>query len=207
MGSITHLIGEFHQGSQTAFGALFQRFFPGSVTRLQRRLGPAYPGIDGAEDVALSVFRRLWQTVEEARPLAGDLTDRLSLLRILTLLTEQKLRESWRTDFRQCRDVRRTVRESDQAGEPDDALSLADTPALGRPPEWDVVFLDLLAHLLGLLTERQQTIVLNKMAGRSAREIAEDLGCSERSIERQLSEIRDRWRDHPDLAALLPPPA
>lgn len=202
MGSVTRLIGELHHGSPDAFALLFERFFPGYVTRLKHRLGPGYPGLEDAEDLALSIFRRLGETVEEDRPLSTNLTDRISLLRILAILTKQKLREAWRAEFRQCRDMRRTVRESDRpAGSPPRSMERTADAAL--PPDWEVGFLDLLASLLGLLSERQQAIALHKLAGLSSREIATGLGCCQRSVERQLSEIRQRWRAHPDLAEAL----
>jgi RNA polymerase sigma factor (sigma-70 family) len=203
MSSVTSLIGSLRTGSPAAFEQVFQRFFPTLVSRLERRLGSAYPGVEGPEDVALSIFRRLWNVVSGQSPLAAGLSDQRGLLRILSVLTRQKLREAHRYEHRLQRDRRRTRREADCSSARDTCSSVQEATANDRPGDWDVAFLDLLTHLLGQLSERQQAVALRKLDGLTSREIAGELRCSERAVERHLSEIRDRWRFHPDLADAL----
>src|SRR5262249_7114528 len=134
------------------------------------------------------------------------LSDRRGLLRILSVLTKQKLREAYRYEHRQRRDSRRTRRDADISS-PESACSSAQETVASTPPvDLGVGFVDLLTQLLGQLSERQQAVALRKLDGLSSREIAEELQCSQRTVERQISEIRDRWRRHPDLAAVLQPP-
>ena len=206
MSSVNALIGSLRAGSPLAFRQVFDRFFRAHVARLERRLGGAYPGVEGPEDVALSVFRRLWGVVVAQSPLTSALSDRRGLLRILSVLTRQKLREVYRYEHRQQRDSHRTRREADISSPESACSSAQETVASAPPVDWDVAFLDLLTHLLGQLSERQQAVALRKLDGLSSREIAAELRCSQRTVERQLSEIRDRWRRHPDLAAALRSP-
>jgi DNA-directed RNA polymerase specialized sigma24 family protein len=206
MSSVTALIGNLCAGSPGAFRQIFDLFFRAHVARLERRIGGACPDLESPEDVALSVFHRLWEVVAAKSPLAAGLSDRRGLLRILSVLTKQKMREVHRFEHRQRRDSQRTRREADVPSRDDTCSAVRDAVAPGRPADWDVAFLDLLTHLLGQLSERQQAVALRKLDGLSSLEIAAELRCSERTIERQLSEIRDRWRVHPDLAAALQSP-
>jgi RNA polymerase sigma factor (sigma-70 family) len=206
MSSVNALIDSLRAGSPVAFRQIFDRFFQSHVARLERRLGAAYPGIEAPEDLALSVFRRLWGVVVAQSPLTSDLSDRRGLLRILSVLTKQKLREVYRYEHRQRRDSHRTRREADISSPNSPGSSAQETVASAPPVDWDVAFVDLLTQLLGQLSERQQAVALRKLDGLSSREIAEELRCSQRTVERQFSEIRDRWRRHPDLAAVLQAP-
>jgi hypothetical protein len=208
MSSLVALIDGLRAGNAVVFREFFERFFPTHVARLKRRLGAGYSGLDDPEDMALSVFRRFWAVVAAQSPLTAGLSDCRGLLRVLSVLTQQKLREVHRYEHRQRRDCRRTRREADICSRGDACLSVEEAMASDRPGDWDVAFLDLLTHLLGELSERQQAVALRKLDGISSQEIAVELGCCERTVERHLSEIRDRWRSHPDLAdALRPPPA
>jgi RNA polymerase sigma factor (sigma-70 family) len=57
-------------------------------------------------------------------------------------------------------------------------------------PAWTAEVRDECERLLLSLTDKQQQVVRMKEAGYSHAEIAEELGCSERTIERMMSEIR-----------------
>src|SRR5690242_16351886 len=56
MPHVTSLIARFKAGSHSAYHHLFAAYFPGLVFTASRHLGPAPPGLDDAEDVALSAF-------------------------------------------------------------------------------------------------------------------------------------------------------
>ncbi|MDP7204517.1 MAG: ECF-type sigma factor, partial [Pirellulaceae bacterium] len=48
--------------------------------------------------------------------------------------------------------------------------------------------------LLGLLPDDEHRVIANmRMEGHSNQEIAEKLGCTERTVERRLKRIRDTW--------------
>jgi RNA polymerase sigma factor (sigma-70 family) len=193
MPRVTSLIARFKSGSRSAFHGLFQTYFRGQVTDAGRRLGAAAAGPADAEDVALSVFHSLWREVTAGRPLCDGLTDRDSLLRTLALLTAQKVRRARRDARRHKRDERRTVRAADRpAGAAAPWADLAD-PSLA--PEWQACFRETWAELMAALTPRQRTVVEWKFDNRSNPEIAEHVGRSVRTVERDLSEIRSVWEE------------
>jgi DNA-directed RNA polymerase specialized sigma24 family protein len=182
MPRVTSLIVRFKAGSHSAYHTLFQTFFPGQVAAARRRLGPG--GLADAEDVALSAFHSLWREVADGRPLRDRLTGRDGLLRTLALLTGQKVRRARRHDRRQKRDARRTVCA--------DSGTLAD-PA--PPPDWRACFRETWAELTAGLTPLQLAAVELKLAGHTNADIAARVGRSERTVERQLSEVRSLWEE------------
>jgi len=180
---VTTLIARFKVGSHSAYRTLFQTFFPGQVAAARRRLDVG--GLADAEDVALSVFHSLWREVADGRPIGDRLTGRESLLRTLALLTGQKVRRARRHDRREKRDSRRTVHGAE-------IVDLADPAQL---PEWRACFRETWVDLTDSLTPFQRAIVELKLAGHTNADIAARVGRSERTVERQLSEIRSRWED------------
>src|ERR1700722_4663939 len=106
MASVTLLIGQFKQGSSSAFGLLFGRFLNYPVDLAQRRLkrGSRIPQDD--DDIAQLVFWELYRSVRQHSPLRQRLCDTPSLLTPLATLPRQQVRRQWRDHTRQCRDVR-----------------------------------------------------------------------------------------------------
>jgi DNA-binding NarL/FixJ family response regulator len=183
MSGVTTLITHFKKGSYSAYFTLFQRFFPGQVVAARRRLMGS--GLADSEDVALSVFHRLWREVADGRQLGERLTDRDSLLRTLALLTIQKVRRTRRHDQQEKRDTRRTVHGVDVTSHADPSLE----------PEWRACFRETWVSLTETLTPLQRTIVELKFASHTNAAIAVHVGRSERTVERQLSEIRTLWEE------------
>lgn len=199
MSRVTALIARFKGGSHSAYHALFAAYFPGLVSAADRRLGPAPAGPADAEDVALSAFFGLWREVADGRPLGDGLTDRDSLLRALAVLTAQKARRARRDACRRKRDARRTVRAADMSAAERGAWDgLSDQSSA---PDTRALFGEALAEALGLLTPLQQEIVEYKLVGHTNPEIAQLAGCSLRTVERQLSEVRSLWVERGLLGA------
>jgi DNA-directed RNA polymerase specialized sigma24 family protein len=70
---------------------------------------------------------------------------------------------------------------------------LDDTP----PPEFVAMMADECQRLLEELHEMDlQAIAVAKMEGASNAEIAAQLNCSQRTVERRLKLIRDKWKNH-----------
>ncbi len=193
MPGVTTLIVRFKAGSGSAYLNLFQTFFPGQVEAAGRRLGRGPVGPADAEDVALSVFHRLWREVANGNPLRDTLTDRDSLLRTLALLTGQKVRRLVRDARRQKRDARRTVREADLPQDAPAAWCERPDPAPG--PGQQALFRATLADALSLLTPLQKEVVLLRLAGHTSPEIARRVRRTVRTVERQLSEVRSAWEE------------
>jgi DNA-directed RNA polymerase specialized sigma24 family protein len=209
MASVTVLIGRFKQGSSSAFEELFSRFLPQAARLGDRSCSPGLAFQDG-EDIAQCVFWELYRAVRQQRPLAARLCDTPSLLTTLALLTRQQRRRTWRDSTRARRDARRTLHASDpRAATGADALHAS---LGGGAFAWahEVQSRETLEQLLALLPEgRYRTVVHLLLQGHSVPEIALELRCSVRTVQRYLVEIKSHWQNHPEgrdaLAAHLPP--
>jgi DNA-directed RNA polymerase specialized sigma24 family protein len=180
---ITPLIARFRSGSRSAFGQLFTLFYPRQVQQAGAALRWGRPGRDDPEDVALSAFHALWREVAEGR-FPDGLDDTAGLLGVLRLLTDQKIDRARRYDLQLKRDRRRTVRLPDR---PDD---------LGPAPQAAPV-LDPVGDLPPAVTPQQRAIVALIAEGWLRDEIAARLGCSVRTVHRELAAVRAALRDRP----------
>ena len=80
----------------------------------------------------------------------------------------------------------------DTAGVPRGIHAMADKALSG---EFVATFDDTIGSLLAKLAdERQREIAIHKMGGMTNSEIADELGCPLRTIERKLSIIRSLWQ-------------
>jgi RNA polymerase sigma factor (sigma-70 family) len=204
MGSVTLLIGRVKQGSSSAFADLMGRFLPHQARQARRRLRGVRGGVQDAEDVAARTFWEFWQVITEERPLAATLSNTASLLRILATLTRQQVGRAHRDATRQCRDARRTVHPLDLA----DGLGETALHEQGIDP-WPS-FLAALgskeaveALILLLPQERQRVLIRLRLEERSPTEIARQLQCSVRTVERLHEEILDLWRSHSEARKIV----
>jgi hypothetical protein len=86
----------------------------------------------------------------------------------------------------------------------EDGPGLAGFAGAGLPPDEEAALRDAYAHSLGALDEPLREIAELHLAGLKNLEASVRVGCSERTIERKLNLIRDRWQE---LAASLTEPA
>ncbi len=155
---------------------------------------PLVKAID-AEDLAMAALFSLYRAVRKEREQPLELANRSDLLRLLARFTMQKVREVHRHHTQAKRDVRRTVRDGDLpdglAGQPF-TMHVLDRQ---MPPEWRVQFEDTKAAWLSDLLPKQREIVDLRLEGLPDAEIAARLGCSKRTVERNLNAIRARWQE------------
>jgi RNA polymerase sigma factor (sigma-70 family) len=212
MASVTFLIGQFKEGHSSVFGNLHQRFFPNLVKIARRGLARGSPiPLDG-EDIAQRVFLELYRTVRQRRRMGECLCDTASLRTTLATLTHQQVRRQQRDHTRQCRDVRKTRLATDLSGREDtDPLNRVFDRATLR---WlrDMESQETLEQLLAPLPSAKHRTVVQLLAQEySVTEIARELDCSVRTVQRYLVEIRSIWQSHPAVQATLggriPPPS
>jgi RNA polymerase sigma-70 factor (ECF subfamily) len=169
----------------------FWERYGASLQRLAKsRMVPALQQRVGAEDVVQSVcrtfFRRAGQHEFELRG-----TD--SLWRLLCAITLTKVRQHARFHYRECRTP---DRETPLAGEDSSREAGAgDRPARPADPTPDEIaaFADQMQRLFAVLSEEEQALVRGKLEGLTQIEIAELVGCSERTVRRLLDSVRKRW--------------
>ena len=192
--SVTEWLGMLKAGDVGLGQQLWQRYVERLLRLASCKLGNASKKVSDEEDVVLSAFNALLQGVAEGR--FARLDDRDDLWQLLVMLTERKaigVRRREQAEKRGGGEVR---------GE--SALEVpkgSGSPGIGRvagaepTPEFAAQMAEDFAQRLATLGEQPQLqqIACDKMAGYTNTEIAERLGCSVRSVERQLNLIRKLW--------------
>jgi RNA polymerase sigma factor (sigma-70 family) len=177
--SVTLWLSQVKEGDRAAVHQLLDRYFHRLVGLARSRFQGRPALIDYDEDVALSAFNSLCLGAERGR--FPDLVDRDDLWRLLAVMT-----------IRKAIDVQRRGRSQEISGEPNLEQLLSDEP----PPELAAEMADEYQRLLGLLDDAElRSIALWKVEGLTNEEIADRLGCVERTVERKLQRIRILWAE------------
>ena len=186
-------IGQLKAGDPAAAQALWQRYYTRLIHFAQKKLRTAPRRAADEEDVVLSAINSFCQGAAQGK--FPQLADRNDLWRLLVTVTARKA-------FRQLRDARRQKRgggkvrgesvllAADVSGQGgiDQVVGPEPTPAFAA--ELTEEFQRLLDRL-GDETLRQVAVL--KMQGYTNKEIAQELGCALRSVERKLRGIRTIW--------------
>jgi DNA-directed RNA polymerase specialized sigma24 family protein len=196
MGSVSYLIARLKNGSASAFEGLMGRYYSRQVRQARRRLHSAPAGIQDAEDVAAVAFWKLWQGVIQRRAVGTFLSDTTSILKVLATLTRDQVNRAGRHALANCRDCRRTVALPDRNEAGPTIHELATNPWPGFVGA--IESREEVAGLTALLpTDRHRTLVRRVIEGRGLHEIATELQCSVRTVQRLYAEIADIWRSPP----------
>jgi RNA polymerase sigma factor (sigma-70 family) len=182
-GSVSGWLGQLKDGDEEAAQKLWQRYFPVLVGLATKRLQNAPCRAADGEDVALEVFLTLWEGIKAGR--FPQLNDRHELWRVLMVLTARKAGR-----------VRRHEGQQKRGGGAVGSLSEADLEEIvGREPtpEFAAEITDECRRLLAGLDAGLAAVARYKMQGYTNNEIAEQLGCATRTVERKLELIRDTW--------------
>jgi RNA polymerase sigma factor (sigma-70 family) len=170
-------VGEFCR----RYGDRLERVARGKmVDGLHRRFGP--------DDVAQSVCRTFVRRMQGGQ---FTLDGSESLWRLLCAITLTKVRAGARHHLRQKRGLDREVHlpasSRDEGGG-------AFQPAAPDPTPAEIVeFADELDHLLAGLEEEDRRVVDLKLQQHDNAEIAEALGCSERTVRRILARLQEQF--------------
>jgi RNA polymerase sigma-70 factor (ECF subfamily) len=155
---------------------LAERHLPGP---LRRRVGP--------EDVVQSVCRTFFR-----RARAGEFhfSDSANLWALLCALTLTKVQEQIRFHRRKKRDIGREVSPTyDSSSEVTDAAE----PVYDQPtPAEAAEFADQFQQVLGSLDEEERSLIDLKLQDCSNLEVADRMGCSERTVRRILKRVQAR---------------
>lgn len=143
---------------------------------LRRRLGP--------EDVIQSACRTFFRRAQEGQ---FQLSDSESLWQLMCAITLTKIREQARFHLRQ----RRSLQRESSAPMAADETGVIDAPAaFGPTPAEAAEFADQFRHLLESLDDEQRQIVDLKLQEFTDEQIAEKMGCSERTVRRLTSRVK-----------------
>jgi RNA polymerase sigma factor (sigma-70 family) len=187
-GSISRWINPLKERDPAAAQQLWERYFHRLVWLARRRLGSVAPRVADEEDVALSAFASFCRGAEAGR--FPQLGDRDSLWKILVVLTARKAAHLLRDEGRQKRGGGRASVEAgiEEGTLLHQVLSREPTPAFAAEVAEEY------QRLLARLTDPElRRVVGLKMQGYTNEEMARQLNCTTRTVERRLRIIRGLW--------------
>ena len=177
------LVAGVRSGDPAAMRIFYDRYGPSLERVAAKAIAPGMLRRFGPESIAHSVCRTF---IRRARGDEFDLPDADGLWRLLCAIALNKVRERVRFHRRERRGVDRESHGGDRA---DPLPTAADR---STPPDEAVAFRDQLEHVLASLDDEERRFVEFRLAGRTEQEIADELGCSERTVRRMLSRLEAR---------------
>lgn len=192
--SIAYWLRELKQGDPRAIDQIWREYYEKLVRLVRRRIGGNSLRVVDEEDIALSALNSFYDGVQAGR--FPQLDDRDNLWKILVVIACRKTSAQRDRQFAQRRGAGEARGESFFANPEVDEGGRGIEQVMGREPTPEVAatvaetFQELFA---ALPDDLQRAIATHKMDGFSNEEIAVKLGCSLRTVERKLEQIRDRW--------------
>jgi DNA-directed RNA polymerase specialized sigma24 family protein len=188
-GSVSRWIAPLKEGDPTAAQQLWERYFHRLVWLARRRLRSVAPRVGDEEDAALSAFASFCRGALAGR--FPQLDDRDSLWKILVVLTARKVSHLMRDEGRQKRGGARVSLDAEIEG----GALLHQVLSREPTPEFAAEVAEQYQRLLARLGDPGLIRVANlKMEGHTNDEIARQLECTTRTVERRLRIIRGLWK-------------
>lgn len=181
-GSITVLYQQWRQGNAESISKLMARFRPRLLALANSTLRGRVQRMADAEDALQSAMLSFWERVDGGG-FDGEM-DRDDLWNVLGLITVRKAIKLQEREGAQKRGGGRVVT----------GIPLENSPQKDSDDGVDLVC----AELLEMLDPQLQVFALFRLTGYKNREIAEQLGCTERKVERKLQLIRAVWEQEVD---------
>jgi RNA polymerase sigma factor (sigma-70 family) len=185
-GSVTQCIADLKAGEASAAERLWQQYFQRLVGLARVKLGPRPRQVADEEDVALSAFKSL--CLGAARGRFPQLRDRGNLWPLLVVMTARKAEDLIKHEGRRKR--RGGHHRND--GSPAD-VGIEAVLSREPTPEFSAMVAENCARLLDRLDPEQRRIAQLRLDGYTNAEIAAQLGCALRTVERRLELIRQIW--------------
>jgi len=187
--SITQWIADLKDGRETAAQGLWELYFDRLVGLARTKLAAATRRSADEEDVALSAFKSLCLGAAKGR--FRELRDRDNLWPLLVVLTVRKAQDLVKHERRQKRGGNLA------ASAPQPAIDIENFLSREPTPELSAMLAENCERLLEKLDPAQRQIAQMKLEGHANAEIATQLACGLRTVERRLDLIRKSW-DHFD---------
>lgn len=179
MGSVTGIYQNFRLGDPAAYTQLWDHFRHRLLALANKALAGKTQQVSDAEDALQSAFISFWQRAERGD--FGEEMDRQDLWNLLGVITVRKALKHQRSRRAQKRGG--GVASADV---PVDSLAARDSPS---------DFVLTCEELLERLDPDLRVFAVLRLMGAKNREVAEQLGCTERKVERKLNLIRATWDD------------
>ena len=193
--SVTRWLSQLAEGDELAVQRIWERYYEQLVRLARRKLGDTSRRAADEEDVALSAFHSFCQGAAAGR--FPRLDDRHDLWKLLVTITARKASAQMRRAYRQKRGGGTVRGESVfvRRGESSEwAMGLAQVMGSEPTPEVAAMAAEQYEQLLDTLQDDSlRRVALCKLEGYSNEEIARQLDCAPRTVERKLARIRDKW--------------
>ena len=177
------------KGDRAAADQLWDAYVRRLVSLARRKMGAVPRPAADEEDVALSAFDSFYRRAEGGQ--FARLSDRNDLWQILVIITERKAVDLMRREGRKSRGEGK-VRSLSGAG----GIEAADILDPGPTPEFAAQVSDECRILLEMLGDDSlRKVATAKLEGYTNRQIAEQIGCIEKTVERKLRSIRQIWTE------------
>ncbi len=194
--SVTLWLDQLKAGAPDAAQPLWERYFKKLVRRARQKLATTPRRAADEEDIALNSFESFCRAVESNR--FPQLNDREDLWQVLIVISDRKAVDQVQFEQRLRRGGGKVLDEA--------ALSF-DDERLGRPldefpgaepsPAFTAQVTEECDRLLGRLDDDPQLrlLAVRKMEGFTVEEIASELKCAPRTVQRRIQVIRRIWQD------------
>jgi len=191
--SITHWIAALKGGDDDAARRLWEAYFERLVALARGHVGMAASGGSDAEDVAQSVFKSLCLGVERGK--FPRLNDRDNLWALLVTMTAYKSRDLIRRERFLKRGGGRVLNEGALAESQEPVTYMEEVVGRAPTPEFVVQVAEQCELLLSRLSDVRRRTAELKLQGFTNQEIAEQMDCGVRTVERRLNAVRLSWMD------------
>jgi RNA polymerase sigma factor (sigma-70 family) len=189
--SVSVWLGPLKEGDPQAAQQLWNRYFEKLVRLARKKLGSASRRMADEEDVALSAFHSFCEGAAQGK--FPRLDDRDNLWRVMVIITARKASRLTEHERRQKRGGGKQRGESVFLG--DDEVSAGIQAVVGNEPttEFAAQFAEEHERLLAMLDEDLRRIARLKLEGYTNEEIAQEVKCGMRTVQRKLNRIRHEW--------------
>lgn len=189
--TVTIWIDQLRAGDSTAAQRLWETYFQRMVELARRKLEGAKKGAADEEDVALSAFKSFCLGARNGK--FTQLLDRANLWPLLVAITVNKSVDLIKHESRK----KRGGGNSPKQATPMTPVQLSELISDEPTPEFALEVSEQLERLLARLSATGDSdlarVALLKMEGASNSEIAVELGCVRRTVERKLQLIERLW--------------
>ncbi|HMO15075.1 MAG TPA: ECF-type sigma factor [Pirellulaceae bacterium] len=200
-GSISILLKQLGAGDELALAALHRRCWPWLVQMAGRRLGGPLSGAADNEDVAQEAFWGFFKSVREGR--VPQMESRNELFALLTHIvackaaTQIERHLAFKRGGGQVRgeSVLDGRAECNDGGASHLGGGLQGVGGDQRTPVEEAILSDCYEFYIDKLPEAFRPFAERHVAGLTNAEIAAQLDCVERTVERKLALIRARWQE------------
>lgn len=180
------LLDRVRQGDEQAATDLFDRYVERLIRLVKSRLSGKLRRRVDAEDVVQSVYRSFFSNAQEGRYLLNRSGD---LWRLLAAITINKVRNQ----ARHGKAAKRSVGVEESVADNESLMGISPEAVSKEPSPQELgVLLEEIESEMRDLSRLKRGIVELRLQGHSNEEIADQIHCTERTVQRTLRQLKER---------------